>query len=207
MNRVINRACIFLISLGIITLTGCGGGGGGGGGGGTPQPTKAVIVFSTTLPVGSSEQIGSVDLSFELPPGITLPATVIPVGPSGSLNFSGTGASFAALPTANAQIIGSYTPAIATAKAIVKLTVISLTSAGQGMNPGEFATLVCNLTPGVIIDLAAIKSTGVLIGNATGVKLYDTLGGVTGPAGAAYKITLLYDPPSTLTGASSNGTF
>jgi hypothetical protein len=163
-----------------------------------------VVVFSIGLPAGSTEQIGSVDISFELPAGVTLPvgAGAISTGSTGVLKLSGEGARFAALPNANVTIIGNYTPATATSKATVSATVIALTNAGQGMNPGEVATLVCDLAPGVTIDLAAFRPTSLLIGNATGLKLYDTLGGITGPASASYSVTLQNENPGNITGAT-----
>jgi hypothetical protein len=200
MGKSFRLALLFAVALCTVILSGCGDGGGGGG----TAPSKAVIVFSTGLPAGSAEQIGSVDISFELPTGVTLPtsAGAIPTGSSGILKFSGEGARFAALPNANAAIIGNYTPATSTSKATVSVSAITLTNAGQGMNPGEVATLVCDLAPGVTIDLAAFRPTSLLIGNASGVKLYDILAGITGPASASYTVTLLNENPGNITGAT-----
>jgi hypothetical protein len=157
-----------------------------------PAPTKALITFSTSLPAGLTEQIGSVDVTIELPAGVTLatPAGVVPTGSAGLLKLSGEGASFAGLPGANTSIIGNYTPATATAKATVTMSTIAQTNAGQGMNAGEYATLSCDLTPGATVRLSDFTPfTALLIGNASGVKLYDPLVGISGPASASFNVT------------------
>jgi len=159
----------------------------------TAAPTKAVIKFSTTLPIGSTEKIGSVGLVIELPVGVTLstPVGTIPTGPAGTLNFSGEGARFANLASASAFISGDYT--LVAGKANVEINAIFVnTKLGNEMIAGEFATLICSVTPGTTVTEADFKKTftSVLIGNATGVKLYDTIGGVTGPASASYTVNL-----------------
>ena len=177
----------------LLCFSGCGGGGDSDDGR-SISTTKAVIVFSTSLPVGSPEQIGSVDLVLDLPAGVTLatPAGSIPTGASGILKLSGEAVRFAAQPTATTSIIANYTPATTTNNATVRMsTIVAQTNSGLGMNTGEFATLTCNITPGVTVTKADFKPlSSVLIGNATGSKLFDTLGGITGPASASYIVTL-----------------
>jgi hypothetical protein len=154
-----------------------------------PAPTKALITFSTSLPAGLTEQIGSVDVSIELPAGVTLPVSIL-TAPSDILKLTGQGALFAALTGANAYISGKYFPATKTGNASVLINTIAQTNAGQGMNAGEYATLTCDLTPGASVRLSDFTTlTGVLIGNATGVKLYDPLVGINGPASAAFNVT------------------
>ena len=180
-------------------------GGCGGGGGDNPVATKAVIAFAIALPGGSTEQVGSVDLTMELPDGVSLPlsAGAIPTGASGYLRFSGVGADFAALPNASASMIGTYVPATSTTKARVSIVTNTLTPDNHGLNPGEFATLTCDLTPGTTVDPNAFMLTDVLIGNVTGVKLYDSLSGIRGPAALTYRVTLI---PGTHPGSSGSTT-
>ncbi|HIJ94563.1 MAG TPA: hypothetical protein HPP94_02260 [Desulfuromonadales bacterium] len=182
------------VTVALLCLSGCGSDGDADDGDHNSIPAKAVIAFKTSLPVGSPEKIGSVDLVFELPTGVTLatPAGTIPTGANGLLKLSGEAARFAALPTATTSIIANYTPATATSNATVSLSAIATrTDSGQGMDAGVFATLTCDITPGVTVTTANFKPlSSALIGNATGTKLFDTLGGITGPASASYNVTL-----------------
>jgi len=210
MDKLIKLILFLVFVLGITNLSGCGDGGGGGGGSATTN--KAVIVFSTSLPAGSTESIGTVQISFELPAGMTLSTDssgAVPNGPNGALSISGEAVRFAAQPNAVTPfILGKYIPATATSKASVNMGILVTPNNAKGMNPGEFATLVCDLTPGVTIDLATFKATSAQIGNTEAVWLYNPSINITGPASATYMISLQNDSNISISGASSaSGTF
>lgn len=199
MNKVTRLAVKCVLILSIFALSGCGGGGGGGDA--SPPPpsvaaTKAVIVFTSAVPAGSSEQIGSVDMLLALPAGVTLP---IPSGqvPEANLYFSGNGEVFKALPGASASILGNYTPATPTAKATVGIhltAILNNSGTAQGINPGEFATLICDLTPGATVFASdfATPLSDLLVANTAGNKLLDSSTNTPNPAqtSISYKVTL-----------------
>ena len=205
MGKLIKQVLFCAVILGTASLSGCGGGGGSYYVG-PAAITKgtATMVFSTALPTGSTEQIGEVQLTFELPNGVTIPTDssgAIPNGPGGVLRLSGEALKFAAQPNAAAPVlIGKYTPATPTSKATVNFGIVVIPLNSKGMNPGEFATLVCDLVPGVTIDLAAFKSIFVEITNIAGAPLYD---GVIKPPSASYTVTLQYPTLFVTTGATS----
>ena len=213
MDTLIKKALLFAILVGMPTFCGCGGGGDDVV---IPATTKgtAKMVFSTGLPAGSTEQFGSVQLVFELPTGVTVSAATdgnIPTGVGGVLKLSGEAMKFAAQPNASPPYFAAkYTPATPTSKATVNMEVLVPPLVTQnnvfGMNPGEFVTLTCELVPDVTIDLNAFRSISAEIASIGKVLLYDTLGGVTGPAAAGYSVTLQY--PTAMTGATSgSGSF
>lgn len=207
MNKRIKQVLFCAVILGITNLSGCGGGGGYYDAPVVITKGTAKMVFSTSLPAGSTEQIGEVQLTFELPAGLTLATDAsgaIPSGPGGVLKLSGEALKFAAQQNAAAPVLmGKYTPATSTGKATVNLGILVTPLNAKGMNPGEFATLVCDLVPGVTIDLTAFHSTFAEIANITGVLLYQNPGGVTGPAAAGYTVSLQYPTQFVTTGATS----
>jgi hypothetical protein len=207
MVYLIKQLVVFASALAMITVAGCGHKGKDDGNNDSGA-NKAVLVFGTSLPTGSSEKIGTVQLSFELPAGVTVPTDssgAVPNGPNGVLNISGEALRFAAQPNAVIPtLMGKYTPATSTSNATVTIGFIVVPNNGLGVMPGEFATLICDLAPEAKAELAAFKSmTSVLIGNTAGVKLFDSLGGITGPASATYKVTLPYESRTGITGSYS----
>ncbi|MFZ4856967.1 MAG: hypothetical protein ACOYL3_11270 [Desulfuromonadaceae bacterium] len=205
MNNLIKLALVSLIILCMVNFSGCGGGGGGDyDGPAVITKGTATMVFSTALPVSSTDQIGEVQLKFELPAGVTVPTDAsgaIPNGPGGVLKLSGEALKFAAQPNAAEPVlIGKYTPATATGKATINFAILVTPFNSKGMNSGEFATLACDLVPGVTIDLTAFKSIFVEIFNIAGAPLYD---GVTKPPSASYTVTLQYPTLFVTTGATS----
>jgi hypothetical protein len=171
--KVIMALCVF--GLGMI-LYGCGCGGGGGGN--QNSPTKAAIVFTSSLKSGYTDQIGSVNLTIELPDGVTVPADSAGLIPHSNLLFSGEGAKFATASTF-AIVMGKYTPATPTAKATVSIVVNTLENSNgvvTGMNPGEFATLFYDLVPGTVIDTTNLTPlSGIVIANTKADILTDAV--------------------------------
>ncbi|MFZ4858362.1 MAG: hypothetical protein ACOYL3_18390 [Desulfuromonadaceae bacterium] len=206
MDKLIKKAIHFAILTGMTTLYGCGGGGDDVV---IPVITKgtAKMVFSTTLPAGSAEQFGTVQLLFELPAGVTVPADssgAIASGPGGALILSGEALKFAAQQNAVTPVlVGKYTPAAGNRKATVNMAILVTPNNSRGLNSGEFASLTCDLVPGITIDVNAFTSISAELISITNVPLYDTLGGVTGPATASYAVTLQYPAQSDMTGATS----
>jgi hypothetical protein len=191
MNRVLKSIVFIFTAVGLLSMYGCGGGGNSG----PVTLNKAVVVLGTVLPSGSAEQIGSIDVTIELPDGVTVPhdssSGAISNGPDGPLKLSGEAIRFAAQPNAVTPVIlGKYTAATLTSKATVTMSMIVQPNNALGLNSGEFATLTCDRTPNTTIDTAAFKLISVLISNTTGTTvLYDSQTGV-GPASSTISVTL-----------------
>lgn len=90
----------------LLCISGCGGGGGG-----DPAPatvltiTKAVITFNTSLPSGRTDTLGSVEFTFGLPAGVT-----VPVDPNGVINSGNLLLTDKALAVSTQLVLGTYTP-------------------------------------------------------------------------------------------------
>lgn len=152
-------------------LYGCGGGGGGG-----DTASHATVAFSSQLKEGYVDQVGSINLTLELPDGVTVPTDAAGFIPHDRLFFSAEGARFAANSTF-AVIMGRYTPATASSKAKVKIVVNTMENSNSvvsGMNPGMFATLICSVAPGASVTANSFKPlSDVLIANAKADILTD----------------------------------
>jgi hypothetical protein len=158
----------------------CSGDGGGGCRSGGSKSTKTAIVLKTTLQDGYSDQIGSINLTAEVPTGVTVPADSSGWIPQSALYLTGQGATFAALPNTTAILIGKYFPATLKSKAKVSIAFTGTVNSGgraTGMNPGEFATLIFAVAPGTTFDSStSVPLSGVDIANSRGVlpHLSDT---------------------------------
>ncbi|MDD2900328.1 MAG: hypothetical protein PHI31_16660 [Desulfuromonadaceae bacterium] len=189
MDTLLKRIFIIVTVLGVVSQFGCGHYDNG-----EPPLNKAVIVLSTALASGATDQIGSVDVVIELPAGVTVQSDpssgAISNGINGVLRLSGEAARFASQPNAVTPVImGKYTPATSTNKANVALSMIVQPNNSSGLNPGEFATLECDRSPDVH-DTSIFRLTSVLIANILGTKIYDSTTG-SGPASATINVSLL----------------
>lgn len=112
----------------LVTTTMLAGCGGGGGGGAAPAgPTKAVLTVSVAGTLPADTTIGLVDVTIELPDGVTA-----------------GGAALTASNTIQAPFeFALYTAASGSNPATLKVTIGAGTD--PGFQPGVFATVVCDL--------------------------------------------------------------
>jgi hypothetical protein len=163
----------------VLLSAGCGDHGGGYWAGGI-QSAKTAVVFKTELKTGYNDQIGSINVTVELPGGVTVSADSSGWIPQSALYLSGEGALFAAIPNTTAILLGKFTPATQTSKAKVSLAFSGLVNSGgpiTGLSPGEFATLICDVAPGTSFPSTTfLPLSGVDIANslATLPHLSDT---------------------------------
>lgn len=109
--------------------------GGGGGSGTVAVPMTATLKLAT---VGTApDNLSGIDITLALPTGVT-PA----------LNMDGTVAATAVSPggvtPAGAVVVANHTPATATTKGSLRISLISVT----GFGVGEFTTVTLNVAPG-----------------------------------------------------------
>lgn len=118
-----------LAALTMLALFGCGGGGGDGGGGGGGGPTA---VLTLALPTGTV--IGGVDVTMNLPAGVTAKADTAGLPDSGIVVVSGA--------AAGGFVGAKYTAASGSAPGQIKIAVIK----ADGFNGGEFVTVNFDFT-------------------------------------------------------------
>ena len=130
------------------------------------QPTTAVVTLASvvheTLPANTV--ITGYDVTVSLPAGVTVKSTTPPQTDPGVVTASGqaTGSSLAAV----------YTRATGTVPGKVRILIVS----GNGMNPGEFSKVTCNVAPGLSLTQATfaqpmISISGYDIGTNSTVDL------------------------------------
>lgn len=149
------KSFIYMMTSAVILLAGCGGGGASSG---TPQPqvpTAAVVTLSTTGTVPSGDAIGGIDVTLNLPPGVTVKATQNPPIPdTGVVVPQGT----AANASSGTSFLTTYTPG---APGKVRIQLIS----SNGIAPNEaFALVNCDIASGsspVPTDFTITPNTGV----------------------------------------------
>jgi hypothetical protein len=112
-------------------LIGCGGGGGG-------QPNTALLKLSTQGSL-DAQSIHGVELTITFPTGVTVSADSTGKPADGVLSASGTAAG------GSVSVAGHTTAAASSTPGTVKLVLLKT----AGFDPGEFATIACDLAPGV----------------------------------------------------------
>lgn len=126
------------IAIPLLLIAACGGGGGGGGG--KAQPTTAVLKISTQGTLAGGTQIGGIDISVNLPAGVTAKATADAnsgklVTDAGVVTASGVAAG------TNATALAVYT---AGPPAVVSINLAN----PNGFGTGEFVTVDCDIAAG-----------------------------------------------------------
>jgi hypothetical protein len=159
-----------MLITGLTTMIGCGGGGGGGA---APPSTKAIVTLSTagTLPAGT--QIGGIQVTVNLPAGVTARASLYSAGSStmitdaGVITASGT--------AAGSTTSGVYLAGTAASTYKINMGVVN----GSGFSTGEFAQVSCDIAAGsspVAADFSLSSFTAV---DLNGVPLAGLTPGIT----------------------------
>ncbi|MBC7962513.1 MAG: hypothetical protein H7Y05_06180 [Steroidobacteraceae bacterium] len=169
-----------------VALFGCGGGDGGGTATTPPattKPTAGTLSLSTTGTLPAGTLIGGIDVTVELPAGVTVKTqTAFPLEPeAGVVTISGEPA------RAGGQTISGtkFTAASGATPAALKFIIGSANSAGgalSGFLPGEFVSIKCDVaTSAVFPDASAFKilSINVLDGTNAANSLNSTVQGAT----------------------------
>lgn len=113
-------------------------------GSGTPEPTtrQAVLKLSTEGTLATGTKIGAIDnITITLPAGVTVPTDAAGKVLPGVVSPSGQTATGTVVP-----IIDSiFTPATTGSQATLTIKMV----VAAGFDPGEFATVTCNITGSV----------------------------------------------------------
>lgn len=155
MKHFLNIAKYLMLALSLLALTACGGGGGGGGEAPIQPAGPAQAVISLAL-TGGSDVIGSISVDIDLPEGFSLPVDV-----DGELIAGILGTNLQ-----NATVLAKYQPEDALTVGHLRLVFIDF----DGFSPGEFATLIRDMTLGEVLPLAV----GFTVSNLTVTGLDTT---------------------------------
>ena len=131
------RRMIFIwVVLSICTLAGCGSDSS------TPRTpvTTAILKLSSQGTLAAGTSLSGVGITVVLPAGVTVKTAA-----GGAVDPSVVAVSGVAVPGALTPPV--YTPATATAKATLHIVIAS--SAAGGFGVGEFATVTCDIAPGI----------------------------------------------------------
>lgn len=140
----------------MLAIFGCGGGGGGDG----TTPAGPTAVLTLALPTGTV--IGGVDVTVNLPAGVTVKANSSGVPDTGIVVVSGA---------ATGGFVGAkYTAATGSAPGQIKIAVIK----ADGFNGGEFVTVNCDFSGDppaaggfTVAALSVVDLNGVTISGLT----------------------------------------
>jgi len=165
------RTLLFLVTLCfLLQLAGCGGGGGGGGGG-TPassaSPAVITVTLSTIGTLPSGKLIGDIEITLNLPHGVTVKASPSLINSSILVPNDGVIVLQVAAATATTQILTATYVQGATNKVVIKLIN------ANGLGIGEFAKINCDVASGSTPSIADI-SISSNVASTTGVFDLDT---------------------------------
>jgi len=134
-----------------------------------PQPTTAVV---TIMSQGTSTQIGGIDVTLDLPAGVTVKATPDSANPAVQVTNADVVAASGAATGANTGTIATYTAATATVAGKVMVQVAN----ADGFGTGEFLTVNCDIAAGsfpkatdfTVTVVKAVDINGAAIGLTAG---------------------------------------
>lgn len=129
---LVRRGAVLVMTLFCLVLAGCGGGGG------SSSPPASNVAMVTLSVQGTTGTIGAVDVTVDLPAGVT-------VASDASNNYVVSSGVLTAVGSAsNSIVVGRFIPATATTPAKVRIAVIN----SVGFAAGEFLTMKCDIAPG-----------------------------------------------------------
>lgn len=165
--KLLQNLSTMFFALTVISMFGCGGGGSTP----APPPTKAKLAL-LSLSTTAGTKIGSIEVTVELPAGVTVKATQSATNPDkletdlGVVVLSGA---TVADPTAFGQLkpVGVYTPATATTPGKVFISL----PAQVDFNPGEYVTVNADFPAGTVLVAADFKLIGFTAFDSNGAPM------------------------------------
>ncbi len=153
---------LLVFVLALFTISGCGGSGGDD----TPTPAQPTTAEVKLMSQGNGT-IHGINVSVELPAGVTVKATSDAINPSVMVTDAGVVTASGAA-AANTNTIATYE---ATPSGVVDIHLAN----AAGFAPGEFVTIVCDIAVGSfpvatdfnVTDFIAVDTNGVEISGMT----------------------------------------
>lgn len=163
------RTLLFLLTLCLfLQLAGCGGGGGGGGGTtANASPAVITVTLSTIGTLPSGKLIGDIEVTLNLPAGVTVKASPSLVNTSILVPNDGVIALQGAAATATTQILTATYVQGTTNKVVIKLIN------ANGLGLGDFAKINCDVASGSTPSISDFSTTSN-VASTTGVFDLDT---------------------------------
>jgi hypothetical protein len=161
-SREVTNRTLCGLALSVAALLGCSGSGGGG------QPSQALLRLSVE---GSapSLSIKGVQMTLELPAGVTIAASEAGKIDGAALSASGAAAGGSAL------LAGHFTPATSSAQSAAKVMLARPT----GFDAGEFATVTCAIAKGASPRWSELRISGFKAVDEDGVEIKTVNGTFT----------------------------
>lgn len=151
--KILQNLSRIFFALAALSMFGCGGGGGTT----APPPTKAVVaLLSQSATAGT--KIGSIEVTVELPAGVTVKATQSATNPDKLETDLGVVVLSAATAAAFGDIkpVGVYTPATATTPGKIFISL----PAQVDFNPGEYVIVNADFPVGTLFAPTDFKLSG-----------------------------------------------
>jgi len=160
------QTLLFLLTLCLLPqLAGCGGGGGGGST--TASPSVITVTLSTIGTLSSGKLIGDIDVTLNLPTGVTVKASPSLINSSILVPNDGVIVLQGGAVTATTQILSATYVQGATNKVVLRLIN------ANGLGIGEFARINCDVAGGSTPSTSDISITPN-VASTTGVFDLDT---------------------------------
>jgi hypothetical protein len=160
-------AGVLVLILALFAISGCGNSDSGDD---VIQPTTATV----TLLTQGTGTINGIDITVTLPAGVTVQATADPVNPAVLVTDAGVVEASGAA-GANTSALATYTTATTGAAATVVVHVANF----DGFQPGEFATVSCNIAAGSFPIEEDFSLSGFVAVDGNGAALADLTAGFT----------------------------
>jgi len=179
LKTTMHRCLFFIVAMSV--LAACGGGGGGGNP--APAPTTVQLTLKSVAKAGESPDVKGLSITLALPSGVTLKTVSGTKRTAPGIIRYSSDSPLSVFSNVTSQLIprplyGVYSSATAPGKNTVTLTFISATAFGAG----EFATITCDVAPGVPVTENSFQTTSF-----SAVGDTDTL--------LAADLTALFDAP------------
>lgn len=154
----------------MLLVSACGSGGGSApnaGGNPAAQPTHAVVKIATTGALSSGTQIGGIDITLNLPTGVSVASSPDSGNPSVLVTDAGKVTASGVAAGANTNTLATYVPAMNSAPGRVVLHVAD----PNGFGVGEFVTIDCDISAGHNPAPADFSTSGFYATDLNGVPL------------------------------------
>ncbi len=159
---------LLLLSVCVLTITGCGNSGGGEIEAPIPasQPTTATVrIFTQGTLIGT--KIYGVDIYTSLPAGVTIKATADTVNSSVFMVNQGLVAASGVGVGTQVQVLATYTAASSSSAGKVHIRIMN----PDGFGTGEFATAVCDIAAGYTPKEADFSQAGFIAYDVNGAPI------------------------------------
>ena len=135
------------------------------------QPTTATLAIISQGTLTTGTQIGAVDVTVNLPSGVTVQATPDSVNTAVLVMNTGVVVASGVTATVNTYLTGAYTAATAADPGKIVIRLVN----ANGVGTGEFVTVHCDIAAGVFPVAADFNLTDFKAWDTNGVEIIPRL--------------------------------